>query len=121
MLSTPEMNKSLSRESILTGGAEGQRISIFLHPDESGQTRMMWQQQLDLFFLTTEVGLFSPYSHSLTKAVDVHLHISITFYSVSRLFCPKCLTVRDRIEPLCTYVDKILPHSHKLPPNSAEL
>lgn len=50
MLSVPEMNKSLSRESILTGGAEVQRISIFLHPDGSDQARMMWQLQLDLFF-----------------------------------------------------------------------
>lgn len=50
MLSVPEMNKSLSRESIVTGGAEGQRISIFLHPDGPDQARMMWRLQLDLFF-----------------------------------------------------------------------
>lgn len=29
--------------------------------------------------------------------------------------------MRDRIKPPCTYVNKILPHSPKLPPNSAEL
>lgn len=28
--------------------------------------------------------------------------------------------MRDRIKPPCTYVNKILPHSPKLPPNSAE-
>lgn len=35
----PEMNESLSRGSVLTGGAEGQSISIFLHPDRSDQAK----------------------------------------------------------------------------------
>lgn len=39
MLSVLEMNKSLSRESVLAGGAEGQGIGLFLHPDRSDQAQ----------------------------------------------------------------------------------
>lgn len=39
MLSVLETNKSLSRESVLTGGAEGQGISFLLHPDRSDQAQ----------------------------------------------------------------------------------